>query len=485
MFDNYIEAVDKRAFIQDKSISEKIDIYRSLTQDYDLCYEFVNMLSSEDVQKMFQSFDNVSRVQFIKFLPQEKMRQVYDNASLEDRRSLLNNYEMAQALSLHKLNDYSDTIVRFSDNIVRSNDVIQDSEQKIFDARISIDDAKTQIKVNNISLKRMEKIRRKLERKTGRLGKRACVGLFKKKKLEKLRELNQELNQVKSDLNQLYRDNSEHLLNIENMREQIRQSEEDIQNAKDTIQESKENMKKASKEAKETRKAIARLNRQQKKIFGRRLFKKNIHMRGHFLTTMKKEDLMKFHQATENEAIVNQDKSSDYDRVSVDVRDVPISTVVEEQTQEKDQSQEVVEPVQKAGDSKKDIEDKSQRVDDVIQRMVDNSANLLPMAPVNASPNLGTNNQVVVTISKKQLAELAAMISFNLEKRQQMQMAEKMEQARQEGRVDESGKIIDFEQGRQRVRSRSGNAAFVSVSILVMVISTLITFVGLMLLLYK
>ena len=122
-------------------------------------------------------------------------------------------------------------------------------------------------------------------------------------------------------------------------------------------------------------------------------------------------------EATENEAVVNQERDSSYDRVSIDVMKEPIQVESEEQVKGKEQSQEVVDKkIQKTSEAKNDIADKSQKVDDVIQMMVDNSVTPLPMVPLNSSPKLGVNDQVVVTLSKEQLAELAAMITFNIEK---------------------------------------------------------------------
>ena len=334
----YLSNDNKVSFFQNLNLDQQVKIVKSLNKEQ--LKQIIPELSFGAVERILRELNTSLKAELYSILPDSMLQSIYRNASLDDKNQMFAVMEERQANNLKIMNDYDQAIANSSNNIIRQKNSIQQSKLNIDSAKINRIQARDDIEINNIKLEQEMISKKKLSKKIARLSKKAHVGLFRKSKLEKLARRTEELEAVINEINRLNASNEKLNIDIQKYTNQIEQEKINIQNVKEAIKQSKNDIKENSKKSKEQGNLISKLNKQQKHIFGRRIFHKNVYLRGALLGKINKGELKLLDENLQRNAIStvldsNKDEKVIRDNFDISEANINVNDVLGEWVNDK------------------------------------------------------------------------------------------------------------------------------------------------------
>ena len=346
------------------------------------------------------------------------------------------------------------------------------------------------------------------------------------RELRKLQSLQGQLIQLDAQKVNYDNENSKLVDSVNNYTSKIEQGKIDIQNAKNQIKKDQQNIEMETQNVKDMRQAIVKMDKLEKGIFGRKMYRKNVHLRNQILVTMRKEEIEKLNKQMEEKARIEKEKKERAEKEKLEKERLEKEKLererVEKENKEKahaevekrinqmkekqddrkqkaqDRWQEVNKNVEEArvrNMSKPVVSKKNTNIENNTQRnqQVQNLVNVLQMLAQNGlvqQPvvSLQSNNNpsllsgAINTISLQDLITLSYSIGYQFELGRMQAMKEQMQQNMDNGRIEENGKIYSFEEGRKRVLAK--RSAFVSLPIMILILGV-VAFMVVMLLLIR
>lgn len=349
----YLSNDNKVSFFQNLNLDQQVKIVKSLNKEQ--LKQIIPELSFGAVERILRELNTSWKAELYSIMSDSMLRSIYRNASSDDKNQMISIMEERQANNLKIMNDYDQAIVNSSNNIIHQKNSIQQSKLNIDSAKINRIQARDDIEINNIKLEQEMISKKNLSRQIARLSKNAHVGLFRKSRLKKLAGKTEELQNVINEINRLNASNLKLNNDIQKYTNQIEQEKINIKNAKEAIKQSKNDIKENSKKSKEQGKLISKLNKQQKYIFRKKIFEKNVFLRASYLMQINQGKLALLDSNLERLAIPSLDNSQ---KVVDDTQKVVDDTqkVVDESV---NNNQNVTDNTQKLDDSqnKKNWED--------------------------------------------------------------------------------------------------------------------------------
>ena len=398
--DEYRNVDNKLDFFQSKYLNEQVEIIKELQREE--LYDLFKELSFDNIIRILREVDVEKKKEILSVIPEEMLKAIYRGLSSEEKQELVNLLEQMQADHLKNIDDFNQTILNSSESINNNYQNISTSQVNISNAIENQKEAQSKIKDVEKNKKRIEKLRKKLEKRAGKLVSKSCVGLFKKRNLRKLQNLQMELKDVNTNLDKLNQETNDLINSIDEYKNVVLQEKENIRKAQEEIRNAKKEINNASRRVQDERKASAKLDKEAKNVFGKKVYNKNVHLRGHYLTTMKQEEVRRLKEETERKAkeeSIQQEQN-------------------EEKREAKDKSQDVQkmpqqQNVEKLEGEVVDNKENEKKGNDTLRQSVENSVNFVQMLqdmgcvqqPGNV-PLLSDNNprlvdDQTVTISKQ------------------------------------------------------------------------------------
>lgn len=298
--EEYRNIENKLEFFQLKLLNEQVEIIKAL--NHEELEELINGLSFGNVIRVLREVDTEKKKEILGIIPSEVLKAIYRSSSTEEQQELVELLEQQQAVYLKNIGDLHQAISNSSKSIVNNYQNVEKSQLNISNAKVEQKVAQAQLKDIEATKKKIEKIRKNLEKKVSKLATKSYVGLFKKRNLKKLQNFQLKLRDVNANLEQLNKQTQRLTSNIDKYKNIMMQEKENIRKAKEEIEKSKSDLKEAGKQVKIERKASAKLDKKENSAFGRKIYMKNIHLRGHFLTTMKREEVKRLKEEMEKKA---------------------------------------------------------------------------------------------------------------------------------------------------------------------------------------
>ena len=319
--EEYRNTENKLEFFQSKDLNEQVEIIKNISHEE--LAEIIKELSFGNIIRIIREVDTEKKKEILSVTPEETLKAIYKASSTKEQQELIELIEKLQADHLKNVDNYNQAISNSSESITNNYQNIATSQINIMNAKENQKITQSKLKDIEKNKKKIEKFRKRLEKRAGKLASKSYVGLFKKRNLKKLQNLQSELKEVNANLDKLNQETKTLTSNIAEYQNTQREEKENIRKAKEEIEQAKKSLLEASQKAQKERKAIAKLDKESINIFGRKIHNKNVHLRGHYLTTMKQEEVKRLKKATEKQAKAEQEKQTQQQKVNQQTENKP------------------------------------------------------------------------------------------------------------------------------------------------------------------
>ena len=460
--EDYRNTENKLDFFQSKLLIEQVEIIKKL--NHEELAELIEGLSFGNIIRILREVDNEKKKEILSVVPKETLKAIYRASSTEEQQELIGLMEQQQAVYLKNIGDLNQSILNSSENITNNYQNIGISQMNIDNAKKNQKDAQSRLKDIEKNKMRIDRLRKKLEKKADKLAAKSYVGLFKKRKLRKLQNFQSKLREVNANLDRLNKETQHLTSDIAEYKNIMLQEKENIRKAKEEIEKSKKDLKEASKQVKIERAASVKLDKKAKSVFGKKIFMKNVHLRGHYLTTMKQEEIKKLKEAMEK-------------RAEEELKNKQQEENQQTQVESKQQENQKVEMIEGEIVEKTDTENKQNNISrEFVQRLMEffqklQEMEVIPQSnriPVNSNNDRALLEKPTTTITQN---ELVAIMMVGA------QMYVK-------GYVDAQKKQQEMEQeARTRGNVRTLSKGLVNITTLILAISIIAIIFGILLIL--
>ena len=390
IIEEYKKSSDKINFFSQQDLTHQKEIIVSLSNN-----EKSNLLSGlsfTTIERLLREFsiDSKERRDIIVSMSRDSLMAIYRNANQDEQESIRK--ELAGIQGYHELfiGKQEKRINDANHNIDKANIRIDKANNSIVNSNIKINSIKEELKQNRIVLKKISKERSKLLNKKNKLSmkKNSRLGIINKRRINKLRELTDRLEQLSIDRNSLDHRNDKLRDTIQKEKENIIQQRNAIDIAKDVILNANKEIEDRNLRIKKANVSIRNLTDKEKYILNRKIYKKQVDLKNDYIFSRKKKN-------KDNKSNV-QDSSTQSIDTNKDIQD----------STKKDSQQ----------DNKKNntsIKQKVDNVGNVVNNLVDNGLNILPNnVPLISSNSNDLLNQPVITISREQYIILLNSLQY-------------------------------------------------------------------------
>lgn len=273
----YRNNIDKITFFRSLSSYEKELLYTEFdTYEKD---NFINEIPSLYLKDFVTSSNNDIKKDIFSRLNENQLKSIYNNLNNDEKNSMVEILNERQLGLLDKIDEARKNITKATDAIKRSEGVINDSTISISNAQMEIETQKQELKQNKVNFKKLERERKKRLQKVLRKSKPSVldrIGIFSKRRINKLKELTASLEEVNKNIDDLTAYNVEVEEKIERLTASVEKNKQNIIDARDTISKSKDDIHFNAETIKNTQKAIKKVSKEDKRILGRKLYNQQI-----------------------------------------------------------------------------------------------------------------------------------------------------------------------------------------------------------------
>lgn len=382
------------------SDEEKINLWNYMT-DIDRKNLF-SWLSIDEIKKFISSLDVEEKKHAYQFFDKNKLRGYYKKLSLEEKRELLAHLNEKSISLLVEKDRLDGEIKKSSDSITNAFSEIEKSKETIVNSKQGIKNTKAEIKINKVSLKKASKEEKKRYKKMLKRSRPSAldkIGFISKIRSNRLVEATELYLQASKELDK-YKIKDVDLKNtLDNLENTIVEEKQKIKDNSVLIKNETENIKKSSDKLGEVRKTIKKLDKEEKKKYGRMLHRKQVDARKRVAVISKqKADTL--------------EKVDDIDVVKNDVLDNDDKTIIVDTN--------YVNSKNDGSYTKENVENCIAQCD----KLTENGVTFYPPAIYNPIIDLGNNQRIPINnISVEQLITMYAAMNYycmmQLQKQQQ------------------------------------------------------------------
>lgn len=453
----YMNSENKKEYFEVKSIDIQKEILFSL--DDNQKKELLNEISVDSIKEILNEYRYGSdeRKKILECLSKDKLKDVYRSLSEVEQKEIREEFERIQANLIFDIHRYENSINNSSRRIINSTDRIEQARSNIVDSKIRIREDKVQISDNEVVLKRVTREKEKLFKKISRIEARGTsrLGIVNKRRLNKLKELTAQYDNKRMSIDELRQKNMDLRNEIQRAKDIIISEKDYIRDSKNQIKADQKNIREKAKEIKGKKVTIKELDKTGKNVFGRKMYKKTVHLRDDMLIKRKRK-------------IVEQKLAEKIVQEEVAIKNME-ETTTKKTSEEKVQEEAIV----KESDTKKSV----QNLTDVLQVLLNSGLNMLPSVNLNSSDNQNLLNKPIDNITPEQLVMFVYSMNYAYNLGLQHQKNQQMKTVQSDDMYD--GKIVDLNE----YRNRSSRRAFVSFSVIIamLVLTMLITMIMILL----
>ena len=475
IIEEYKNSINKIDFFNNLNIDNQIIIINSLSLNE--TKELLENLTFDKVKKILKEYNYGSkeRKKILNNISKNKLDAIYKTSNKEEQARIRVEIESIQADSLDNIQKNEEFIINSSNIILDSMNKIDNAKSNIANSKLQIKETKKELKKTKITLKKVSKEREKLLKKIQRLQLKnpSKIGIFNKLRINKLKELTEKLElkevtieDIKEEKNRLKNEIKEERKNIKDEEKFIEEKKQDIKNRKQQISLSVKYINNKKVEIRE-------LNEKEKKIFGRKTYKKISFIREDILATRKKKTI--------NKNVNTEKEKSPKENTTKNIEQTNTKPAIEENKDTK----KIVENNNKKEEN--DIAKQSiENLNDLFQTLITNGLKPLPNMNLNSSSNEELLKNPINNINIQQLVTLMYGLNYAYQLGLQQAKQQELATAREEGRVDEYGNIISLEEYRNRKSNiRKLTPGFINFPTILFILSFLISIASIIMLLTK
>lgn len=281
---------DKMDFISLSSDKQK-EYFEKLS-DYDK-KQLVNSLELEDLKKFIVSFSNeYDRKKIYAFFDNGLLKKYYDSLSQSEKTTFLDSIQELQIDLSTKKNESIDLLDSNVTNITKKENENIASKAHIAELKQDIRDLKKQIKDNKVTLRQLDKDRKKKLAAQIRAAKPSAldrIGFISKYRANKLVEKTKELEKAEQLYQNMVDKDNTAKQSLETARHDIEVEKQNIKNAKQSIIDSRNVINQEQTNIKNLDIQIKRLSKEEKRTLGRKLYGQRLDTRNRIMTIQKQQ----------------------------------------------------------------------------------------------------------------------------------------------------------------------------------------------------
>lgn len=289
LINQYRNNSNKTSFFRSLTNEEKINLYNEM-QSFEKD-EFLNMIPSLYLKDFIFALDSFKQKEVLERLNESQIKTIYNNLDTSDQEKMASILEGKQIDLIDRLEQQKTNINQSTNAISNAENNLQQSAVNLVNTKVELQKQQQELKQNKIKFKKLEKERKKRLKKVLRVSKPNVldrIGIYSKRRINKLKEATKNLEITNSNIDDLRNYNVQVEQNIENYKNEIEKEKQNIKDAKSQIIQSKQVIHENTKAMKTTQKSIKKLSKEEKRILGRKLYKKKVSERDAIVTRKKK-----------------------------------------------------------------------------------------------------------------------------------------------------------------------------------------------------